>query len=215
MMWTILEGLPAEVVGANVLSVLDVNDLARLDTAIAFKGKRMSLTGCFQCVTISQTPWEFRGSKKVAFLQWVAKRGLRLRYWTVENHFCELIPLAESSPNMVENRLRVLCTNQADMDELEAALTNCMDLKFTLELLPKEAVSIHDATKLRMHVTGCVSWCPEFTNTDNLSAVVRGNHSVHDICIDEPTCAAMEITASLGASLQSLSLRGEEMTDDM
>lgn len=154
----------------------------------------------------------------LAFLQWVVRRGLRLAYLSVEARFPEIIPLLVANPRMVEGRLKLLCTDQANMDELECVLQIMEDsshIKFELNICPQSAFSIRDAANLRRHVSDSVSWNAEFTNTEEIAALVCDNHSVHDVSIDKPTLAAAEITASLGASLQSLSLCGREVTDAM
>jgi hypothetical protein len=216
-MWTTIARLSADVVGVNVFSMLDVKDLVRLDSAVASMEMRTTLAAGFPYVTISRTPWNVRGCKKVAFLHWLVKRGLCLNQLIVDNHFREIIPLLVSSPTTVDTRLEVWCAHQAHMDELEDALsalndsTYCM---FRLRINSETAVSIRNAAKLRGHVTESISWNTQFTNTEDIAELVRGNHSIHDVSIEEPTSEAMPIVASLQTTLLSVRISHGNMTDE-
>jgi hypothetical protein len=215
-MTALLEGLPADVVGAKVLSLLDVQDLVKLDSAFLHKEGRKVLLGCFRFVTVRPNMRSLRRYNIAALLQWLSSRGIRLTYLYVERSFLEVLPLLASNPRLVE-KLHMTCTDQVAIAELEQVLVQLQDdamLRFQLDFYPQTPASLHDAKRLRRHVSGGITWNTNNISTEDASALVQDNHNLHSLCIFYPTAAAIEITASLGATLTELALCGVAERDD-
>jgi hypothetical protein len=142
---------------------------------------------------------------------------MRLTELCVEGGYQEVFPLLASSPGLVEDeKLIVTCYRDVDLIDLEQALAQLQDdaeLHFQLELCAEGAVSFSNPERLRERLYGGLTWNTLHTSTGEVSTLVRDNHNLHELRILHPTSAALEITASLGASLRRLVLCEGEVTD--
>jgi hypothetical protein len=142
---------------------------------------------------------------------------MRLTELCVEGGYQVVLPLLASSPGVVEDgKLNVSCYRDVDLIDLEQALAKLQDdaeLYFQLELCTEWAVSFSNPERLREHLYGGLTWNTLHTSTGEVSTLVRDNHNLHELLILHPTSAALEITASLGASLRRLVLCEGEVTD--
>jgi hypothetical protein len=210
-MWSLIANLPAEVVGHNVLPMLNCIDVVRLDSAVLHTECRPTLHELYRFVKVSNV----KHQEQLPALQWCTVRDLSVK-WTwlsISANFGAFFSLLAANGKIVCDNLRISTNGQMALDDIQEAFKELKSSnKLFFEFCPRGKVTFRAPAAFAGRLNALI-WNTADVTTDDASALVSSNPNISRMIIHNPAAQELNMAASLGSSLRTVSLTGTHFSD--
>jgi hypothetical protein len=212
-MWSMIECLPADMMGQKVWLMLCLKDLARLDIAVGGDKARQILHAQYQFTTLNASTYRVGDSDGFEVLKWCLSRGLRITSYNVRERFHAFLHLFSSNPKAVALSLQLSCHTQRNLDEVAETLPQVNIPAFKLSLIPRDRLKFQNVNVFDGLVT-TLYWNAVNVSADDLRALISGNTQISAVYITNASVAELQLLSMLATSLDNMCLEKVNFTDE-